>query len=107
MLREADDDAVPEVARERTQNTIRIPRGVAEQVILRPMLDQLLSPAVVEEMVAEMRAYYPAVASLASLKAGKPDPAPGELLAIIQRAEAKRTELLSCGARDETAWTKC
>jgi hypothetical protein len=48
---------VAEVARA-SNNTIRARRDVAEQTILRPALDQLLAPAMVEEMVAEMRAYY-------------------------------------------------
>jgi hypothetical protein len=56
MLREADE--WPRSPGRACNNTIRARRDVAEQTILRPALDQLLAPAMVEEMVAEMRAYY-------------------------------------------------
>jgi site-specific DNA recombinase len=99
-------------------NGLRVRRDVAEQVILRPVIEQLLAPEMVEEMVKEMRAYYqerlaeiraqrtkmPAeceelnrrIARLQQrLKAGDPDFTAEELLAIIQKAEDKRAELLA------------
>lgn len=99
-------------------NTIRVRRDVAEGVILRPILDQLLAPEMVEEMVKEMRAYYnermaeiraqrtKVPAELAELderitrlkerlKTGDPDLTAEELLGIIQKAEGKRTEILT------------
>lgn len=100
------------------KNTIRVRRDVAEQVILRPVIKELLSPAFVDEIVKEMRACYeqcmaelrtkrdlmPAeVAELDKhiarlqerLKNGDPDLAADALVTIIERAEAKRAELMA------------
>jgi chromosome segregation ATPase len=99
-------------------NDIRVRRDVAEEVILRPVVNVLLGKDVIAEMVKEMRGYYaermaelramratvPAevedldrrIARLRDrLKAGDPDLAADELAAIIQKAEAKRAELLA------------
>jgi len=101
-------------------NDIRVRRDLAEQIILRPVIEELLSPDMVEEMVKEMRAYYQQqVAALHAkrdkvpaeveelnkriarlqerLKSGDPDVTADELLAIIQKAEGKRAELLAAG----------
>ena len=40
------------------KNDIRVRRDVAESVILRPIIEELLAPEMIEEMVKEMRAYY-------------------------------------------------
>jgi|SRR6516164_10552109 hypothetical protein len=86
----------PRSPRRARKDTIRVRRGVVEQLILRPVLDQLMAPAMVEEMVAEMLACYEHNRRIARLAKGRePDPAPDERLAIIRRAEKKRTELLS------------
>lgn len=86
----------PRSPRRACKNTVRVRRGVAEQIILRLVLDQLLKPAMVEEMIAEMRACYEHNRRIARLAKGRePDPAPDALMAIIRRAETKRTELLS------------
>jgi site-specific DNA recombinase len=100
------------------KNRIRVRRDVAEQVILEPIVDELLSDEMVQEMVTEFRAYYtdrmeaarakqtkvPAevaeidqrIARLRRrIKAGDPDLGTDELQAIIQKAEAKRAELMS------------
>jgi DNA invertase Pin-like site-specific DNA recombinase len=100
------------------KNDIRVRRDVAESVILRPIIDELLAPEMIEEMVKEMRAYYdermaevrakrtkvPAeveelnrrIARLQErLKTGDPDLTAEELLAIIDKADTKRKELLS------------
>jgi hypothetical protein len=99
-------------------NTIRVRRDVAERVILTPITDELLAPEVINEMAAEMRRYHAelmaeaqsetakrptAVLELDSriarlrdrLKGGDPDMTPDDLLAVIERAEVKREELLS------------
>jgi hypothetical protein len=100
------------------KNTIRVRRDVAERVILTPVIDELLAPDMVDEMVVEMRKHYahkmaeakaeqakrPAevvelerrIARLQDrLKAGDPDMAADELMAVIEKAEAKRAALLS------------
>jgi site-specific DNA recombinase len=100
------------------KNRIRVRRDVAEQVILRPIVDELLSDQMAQEMVAEMRAYYterrqeakakstklPAEVEALNqrierlerrIKAGDPDLGADELQAVIQKAEAKKAELLS------------
>lgn len=99
-------------------NDIRVRRDVAEEIILRPVVNVLLGPELIAEMVKEMRTYYeqrmadarakrtqvPAeveelnkrIARLQGrLKAGDPDLTADELVAIIQKAEAKRADLLS------------
>lgn len=99
-------------------NDIRVRRDVAEEVILRPVVNVLLGMDVIAEMVKEMRGYYAErMAELRAmratvpaevedldrritrlrdrLKAGDPDLAADELAAIIQKAEAKRAELLA------------
>jgi site-specific DNA recombinase len=99
-------------------NDIRVRRDVAEEVILRPVVNVLLGPETIAEMVKEMRAYYeermaemrakrtkvPAeveelnkrIGRLQSrLGAGDPDLTADELVAIIHKAEAERAELLS------------
>jgi len=99
-------------------NTIRVRRDLAEAVILRPIVDELLSPETIEEMVKEIRAYYDErMAELRAkrtklpaeveelnkritrlqerLKVGDPDFTAEELLSIIQKAETMRTELLA------------
>jgi hypothetical protein len=93
-------------------------RDVAEQVILKPIIDELLAPDVIAEMVTEMRAYYkqrtadakaekakvPAeVAELdqriarlrARLKAGDADMAADDIMAVIEKVEAQKQTLLS------------
>lgn len=105
-------------------NALRVRRDVAERVILGPIVEELLSPAMVEEMAAEMRRYYASEVAKAQLgeatrptevleldariarlrerlRAGDPDMAPDELLAVIERAEQKRLDLLM--ARPKTA----
>ena len=97
---------------------LRVRRDVAEQIILRPIVNELLAPDVVAEMVTEMRAYYkqrtadakaekakvPAeVAELdqriarlrARLKAGDPDMAADDIMAVIAKVEAQKQTLLS------------
>jgi hypothetical protein len=99
-------------------NDIRVRRDVAEEIILRPVVNVLLGPEIIAEMVKEMRTYYeqrmadarakrtqvPAeveelnkrIARLQGrLKAGDPDLTAEELVATIQKAEAKRADLLS------------
>lgn len=100
------------------KNTIRVRRDVAESVILRPIIDELLAPEMIDEIVKEMRAYYEEriaeirakrtkvpveveelnrrIARLQErLKTGDPDLTAEELLAIIDKADTKRKELLS------------
>lgn len=99
-------------------NDIRVRRDLAEEVILRPVVNVLLGPDLIAEMVKEMRGYYeqrmadarakrtkaPAEVEELNkritrlqdrLKAGDPDLTANELVAIIQKAEAKRADLLS------------
>jgi hypothetical protein len=38
-------------------NSLRVRLDVAEQIILKPIVDELLAPDVVSEMVTEIRAY--------------------------------------------------
>lgn len=105
-------------------NALRVRRDVAERVILGPIVEELLSPAMVEEMAAEMRRYYASEVAKAQLgeatrpaevleldariarlrerlRGGDPDMAPDELLTVIERAEQKRLDLLM--ARPKTA----
>jgi DNA invertase Pin-like site-specific DNA recombinase len=99
-------------------NRIRVRRDLAEQVVLQPIVDELLAPDMVDEMTKEMRAYYekrmaankakhakvPAevqeldkrIARLqVRLKKGDPDLSSDDLGAALQKAEAKRAALLS------------
>jgi hypothetical protein len=59
-------------------NSLQVRRDVCERVILRPIVDQLLAPAVVDEMVREMRTYN--AQRIARLRA---------------RLKARRAELMS------------
>jgi hypothetical protein len=91
---------------------------VAERVILGPVVDKLLAPEMVAEMVTEMRKYYAArIAELRAaqvkrpaeavelerrisrlqerLKTGDPDMAADELVSVIEKAQAKRAALLT------------
>jgi site-specific DNA recombinase len=100
------------------KNKLRVARTVAERVILKPLVEVLLAPKMVAEMVTEMRKYLAekldeskaantkrpaAVAELderiarlqTRLKNGDPDLAQDELMGIIERAQAKREELLT------------
>jgi ribosomal protein L29 len=102
----------------RKSHSLRVRRDVADQVILKPIVDQLLAPAVVEEMVKEMRAYYaqrradakteqakaPAeieelnqrIARLRTrLKAGDPDMSPDDIAPVIQKVEMRKAELMA------------
>jgi hypothetical protein len=102
----------------KNSHSLRVRRDVAEQVILKPIVDQLLAPAVIDDMVKEMRAYYaqkladakaetakvPAeveelnqrIARLrARLKAGDPDMSPDDIAAVIEKVEARKVELLA------------
>lgn len=99
-------------------NSLRVRRDVAEQVILKPIVDELLAPDVVNEMVVEMRAYYKQrtaeakaektqvpkdVADLdqriarlrARLKTGDPDMSPEDITAVIEKVQAQKQALLS------------
>jgi site-specific DNA recombinase len=99
-------------------NDIRVRRDHAEQVLLAPIRDELLAPERVARMAQEMEAYYQERLRLRSARAtdaprelreleariarlrerlerGDPDLAADELLVAIERAEAKRTELLA------------
>lgn len=99
-------------------NDIRVRRDLAERVILQPILEELLSPVMIEAMIREMRSYYEErVAEIRSqrtmvpaqleelnrrilrlqerLKSGDPDLTADELLGIIQKAESKRADLLA------------
>jgi hypothetical protein len=105
------------------KNELRVRRDVAERVILKPIIDDLLAPAMVDEMGEEMRQYFAekmnrektetarrpaAVAELDAritrlqdrLKNGDPDMAPDEIMAIIEKVRAKREDLLS--AQDDS-----
>jgi DNA invertase Pin-like site-specific DNA recombinase len=98
--------------------SLRVRRDIAEQIILKPIVDELLAPSVVDEMVKEMRTYYaqrmadaktekakaPAevqelderITRLRTrLKAGDPDMAADDIMAVIEKVEARRAELLS------------
>jgi site-specific DNA recombinase len=100
------------------KNALRVRRDLAEQVILKPIVDELLAPKLVDEMVTEMRRYFDeklseakaataarpaAVAEMDArivrlqdrLKNGDPDMAHDEIAAIIDKVRAKRDELLS------------
>lgn len=111
------------------KNTLRVRRDVAEQVILRPVINELLSPEFVDEIVQEMRAYYdkrmaelrtkrdvvPAeveelnkrIARLQDrLKNGDPDLAADELVGIIERAEAKRAKLMAVATSGDKSMAK-
>jgi site-specific DNA recombinase len=102
----------------RCKNKLRVRRDVAERVILRPLVDVLLAPAMVAEMVVEMREYLAekleearaanvkrpaAVAELdarlarlqARLKAGDPDLAQDDIAAVIEKVRAVRDEMLT------------
>jgi DNA invertase Pin-like site-specific DNA recombinase len=97
---------------------MRVRRELAEEVILKPITEELLAPDMVEQMVVEMRAYYAkqmdaaraaqaerpaAVLELDArierlrkrIKDGDPDMSAEDLQAIIDKAEAKKRELLS------------
>jgi hypothetical protein len=97
---------------------LRVRRDVAERVILTPIVDQLLAPELITEMATEIRRYYNELvaeaktekAKLAAavielggriarlrerLKAGDDDMTADEIMAVIERAEAKREDLLS------------
>jgi site-specific DNA recombinase len=99
-------------------NTERLRRDVAEDLLLRPILNDLLDPRMVALMAKEMQSYYaeraaelqtkaasrPAElvtldARIARLKervrAGDPDMTTDELQATIDRAQGKREELLA------------
>jgi site-specific DNA recombinase len=99
-------------------NELRVRTDVAERVILGPVTERLLAPAMVDDMVNEMRTYFAAklaerqaskakrpaevleldsrIARLRErLKAGDADLAPDELVAVIEKAEAKRAALLA------------
>lgn len=98
-------------------NGIRVRRDHAEAVLLDPIRNELLSPARISRMVVEMEAYYSEQLRLRAakatdapkelreleariarlrerLRAGDPDLTADELQGAIERAEAKRTELL-------------
>ena len=106
------------------ENTIRVRRDVAEEVILHKLRDGLLAPDMVEEMAKEMRSYYdkrmaelratrtlvPAeveelnkrIARLQErLKGGDPDLTADELVAIIEKAEAKRADLMASATPED------
>jgi hypothetical protein len=91
---------------------------VAEQVILKPIVEELLAPDVIAEMVTEMRTYYAQrmadakaekakvpveIAELdqriarprARLKAGDPDMAADDIAAVIEKVEARKAELMA------------
>jgi site-specific DNA recombinase len=97
-------------------NKLRVRRDLAEDLLLRPILTNLLDPKMVVLMAKEMEKYYaqriseqesqaagrPAelteldsrIARLrARLRAGDPDMAAEDLEAVIERAVAKRAEL--------------
>jgi site-specific DNA recombinase len=99
-------------------HSLRVRRDLCERIILTPIVNELLAPAVIEEMVVEMRAYYkqrtadakaekakvPAeVAELdqriarlrARLKAGDPDMSPDDIAAVIEKVETRKQALLS------------
>src|SRR5581483_3214673 len=99
-------------------NCLRVRRDLAEQIILQPITDRLLSDDMVAQMAREMRAYYnmrreemrsqrerrPAeveeldrrIARLRErLKNGDPDLTADELQVIIGKAEVKRSELMA------------
>lgn len=109
-------------------NGVRIRREAIEAAILDPIRHELLAPARVEKMAAEMQRYFAeCVRNLETrsghapreleeldrrlerlrrrLRDGDPDMAPDELQAAIDRAEAKRSDLwgtqaqASAGAR--------
>lgn len=99
-------------------NHIRVRRDALEKAILTPVMDQLLCPQRVERMAREIQRLYEArvndevdrlekfpqeVRKLEErigrlrerLRQGDPDMEPDELHAAIERAEAKRRELLT------------
>lgn len=98
-------------------NMLRVRRGLAEDLLLRPILNDLLNPKMVAAMAREMERYYaqridelqanaagrPAelaaldarIARLrARLGAGDPDMTADELEATIERAMSERAELV-------------
>jgi site-specific DNA recombinase len=98
-------------------NQIRVRRDHAQDVLLAPIRDELLTPARVKLMVAEMETYYREQLRLRSARAseapkelrdleariarlrerlarGDPDLPADELQAAIERAEGKRRELV-------------
>jgi hypothetical protein len=95
---------------------LRVRRDVAEQIILRPVVDELLAPDVISEVVVEMRRYYAEKTAAAKadkaklpaevaeldqriarlrgrLKAGDPDMAADDIMAVIEKVEARKAEL--------------
>jgi site-specific DNA recombinase len=97
---------------------LRVRRDLCERIILRPIVDDLLASALIDEMVKEMRLYYaqkmadakenqakvPAeveeldqrIARLrVRLKAGDPDMSPEDIAAVIEKVEARKVEVLS------------
>lgn len=98
-------------------NSVRIGRGVAEKVILGPVNDEMLAPANIARMAKKLQRAYAAhmdaqasrfavapqelqaldarLARLrARLQAGDPDMTGDEIQAAIDRAQAKREELV-------------
>lgn len=99
-------------------NSVRVRRDTAERVILEPLRQQLLAPQRVERMAREMQREFVERARAMSKRAdlapkdlmdldqrisrlrarqaaGDPDMTPDELQVAIERAEAKRKELIA------------
>jgi site-specific DNA recombinase len=109
-------------------NHIRVRRSHAEDVLLSPVRNGVLTPTRVEKMRTEMQQYYRAqmkeirskvadqpreVAELdkrlerlrTRLRMGDPDLTPADLISALERLEAQRKELLAVHAPEEVSST--
>ena len=99
-------------------HALRVRRDLAEQIILKPIIDELLAPDMIDEMVTMMRKHLEAktadakadkaklpaevleldsrLARLrARLKAGDPDMSADDIAAVIAKVEAQKAELVA------------
>jgi site-specific DNA recombinase len=96
---------------------LRVRRDTAERVILQPLVDELLTPEMADVLIKEYRRYHAEMQASAKarqtqrpaevielerritrlqerLKAGDPDMASDEIMAVIEKAQTKRAALL-------------